>query len=426
MKRILGLNIILKIVALSISFLYVPKVLIYLGAKHYGVWMTILSILSWINILDIGIGNGLRNQLVIYLENKKENIAQELVSTAYTLITVISMLLFGILVIFLYFIDLQKLLNVDIPNLKKVFIYSLFFVNLNFILSLCKPIYFALQKSFIVNLIDISLQLINFLGIILFLYFNLSENLLYVCLLYGMSSVISNLYFTYKLFSENKLLFPKLQFFRKKRIRELGTLGIRFFILQIAAIVIYSTDSIIITKLFGAEEVTPYNIVLKIFGIITVFHSVLVSTLWSKVTKEFVKGNSEYIRKLLKKLHFLTLILIPILFLFVKIFPYISKIWLSQDLNYQEDLVLYVAIYTLLNVWCNNYTLIMNGSGKINFQMLLSIFNMIINIPLSLYFAKNLELGVKGVILATIVCRLLSAILYPINNKNELKKGMIQ
>ena len=37
-----------------------------------------------------------------------------------------------------------------------------------------------------------------------------------------------------------------------------------------------------------------------------------------------------------------------------------------------------------------------------------------INIPLSIYLAKNLDLGSKGVILATIICCILSIIFYPI------------
>ena len=46
-------------------------------------------------------------------------------------------------------------------------------------------------------------------------------------------------------------------------------IGLDFFIIQIASIILFSTDNFIITQLFGPEQVTPYNIALKYFTIIT-------------------------------------------------------------------------------------------------------------------------------------------------------------
>ena len=46
--------------------------------------------------------------------------------------------------------------------------------------------------------------------------------------------------------------------------------------------------------------------------------------------------------------------------------------------------------------------------------MLISLISIIINIPLSIFFAEELSFGVSGVILATTVSILISAILSPI------------
>lgn len=46
-----------------IYFVLVPLTLGYLNAYEYGIWLTLSSILSWINSFDIGLGNGLRNKL---------------------------------------------------------------------------------------------------------------------------------------------------------------------------------------------------------------------------------------------------------------------------------------------------------------------------------------------------------------------------
>ena len=44
-----------KPIAMVLSYVYVRFSLSYLGIEKYGVWSTILTIISWINYFDIGI-----------------------------------------------------------------------------------------------------------------------------------------------------------------------------------------------------------------------------------------------------------------------------------------------------------------------------------------------------------------------------------
>ena len=69
-KQIIGIteksgfiNMLIKPANILISFIYTPILLTFLGDERYGIWATILSIITWINFFDVGIGNGLRNLL---------------------------------------------------------------------------------------------------------------------------------------------------------------------------------------------------------------------------------------------------------------------------------------------------------------------------------------------------------------------------
>ena len=44
-----------------VYLLLVPLTLGYLNAYEYGIWLTLNSLLTWIDSFDIGLGNGLRN-----------------------------------------------------------------------------------------------------------------------------------------------------------------------------------------------------------------------------------------------------------------------------------------------------------------------------------------------------------------------------
>lgn len=48
------------------QLLLVPLTLACLSNYEYGVWMTISTMLVWIESMDIGLGNGMRNMLATY------------------------------------------------------------------------------------------------------------------------------------------------------------------------------------------------------------------------------------------------------------------------------------------------------------------------------------------------------------------------
>ena len=79
----------LKGVGIMISFLLVPLTLNYLNASEYGVWLTLSSLMTWINHFDIGLGNGLRNKLTKALTLKDFNLGKIYVSTTFAILSVI-------------------------------------------------------------------------------------------------------------------------------------------------------------------------------------------------------------------------------------------------------------------------------------------------------------------------------------------------
>ena len=72
-----------------IIYLMVPLTLFTLGQYKNGVWLTISSILVWIDSLDIGLGNGLRNQLAIHMVDNNTKRARETVSSAFFMLVLI-------------------------------------------------------------------------------------------------------------------------------------------------------------------------------------------------------------------------------------------------------------------------------------------------------------------------------------------------
>ena len=76
---------ILKAIALLTSLIIVPITINYLDDEVYGIWLTISSMLFWINTFDIGLGNGMRNYLTKAVSTKNFEMGRVYVSTTFIL-----------------------------------------------------------------------------------------------------------------------------------------------------------------------------------------------------------------------------------------------------------------------------------------------------------------------------------------------------
>lgn len=75
-KKNILLSFFLKGISVVVSFLMVPITLNYLNVERYGIWLTLSSIIGWFYILDIGLGNGLRNKFTETLAKGNRELAR--------------------------------------------------------------------------------------------------------------------------------------------------------------------------------------------------------------------------------------------------------------------------------------------------------------------------------------------------------------
>uniref|UniRef100_A0A7V0Z6R2 Polysaccharide biosynthesis protein n=1 Tax=candidate division WOR-3 bacterium TaxID=2052148 RepID=A0A7V0Z6R2_UNCW3 len=405
-----------KVLAIVLSYLLVPLTINYLNIEQYGIWMTLLSTLSWVGFFDIGLGHGLRNKLAEAVSMNDIRLAKTYVSTAFAAVTLIGLIFFLILILILPFASWNKIFNTNsISNaelLKVIFIVGFSFL-LNFVLSLSNSLYYAYQEASLPSLRNILQNLIALI-VIYFLIHYTSGSLFYLGICYGLSMVFSNLSLIYFFFKNHLEVKPSIKYVDITRLSEIASLGIKFFIIQIAALVIFATDNMIITQVLGPAEVTPYNVVFKLFSIITLAHGIMLAPLWSAYIDAYAKGDIQWIKNTLKKLNLLMIPIIIAVFILIIFARDIINIWVGPNIKYPNLLVVFMGVYTVISTWNNIYAYFINGIGKVELQMYSAIVAGAINIPLSIWFAKSLEMGISGVILGTIVSLSLFAILGPI------------
>lgn len=414
--------------SIIISLMLVPLTIHYVSPAQYGIWITLSSIIGWFGFFDIGFGNGLRNKFAESIAQGEDEKARIYVSTTYAILAIIVSLVLTIFLCVNPFLNWSKILNapsIMAGELSTLALIVFVFFCLQFVLQLITTVLTADQQPAKASLFNFYGSLFSIL-VIFILTKTTSGNLIYLGTVLGFTPIavliVSSIWFysrKYKKFA------PSLKYVKFSYARDLMTLGIKFFLLQIAGIVLYQTSNIIIAQLFGASEVTPYNIAYKYFGIIPMIMGIILSPFWSAYTEAWVKKDTIWIKKSLKKLKLVWASLSILTLIMLLSSNLVYRMWVGDEIVIPFTISLALAIYVIILAWTNIYSLFLNGAGKIKLQLYVSLLGMLINIPMAIYLGK--KLGIAGIILSTIILCLINMVIEPIQTHkliNQKAKGI--
>lgn len=407
------------------TFLLVPLTINFLDTENYGIWLTLSSFIAWFSFFDIGLGNGLRNKFAEAKAKGDLTLAKAYVSSAYFTIGSLCILLIILFFGLNFFIDWTRVFNANAAMQKELsilmpIVFSFFCLQL--VVKLITTIYTADQHHSMQGKVTFYSNAISLLAIWFMIHFAKSSLLLFgtifsvlpVLLLVGLNVVaFSNRYKEYS---------PSLNLWKKIYLKDIFGLGMKFFVIQMSGIILFTTDNIIITQLFGPKEVVPFNIAFKYISISNMVLSMILAPYWSTITEAYTKGDFDWIKKSMNNLFKISLASIFIVLLMVVVSPFVYKMWIGNDVTIPLPLTIYMAVFFSLSIFYSPYTYFINGTGKVKLQMYSITLTAIINVPLCVFLAKNLELGVSGVIIATILCLLPHAILCPIQYSKIINK----
>jgi O-antigen/teichoic acid export membrane protein len=255
-----------------------------------------------------------------------------------------------------------------------------------------------------------------------------NDALLMLVLFYCSSLILSNILVTIFFFAKNRALIPQRHFFSKDKIIDILSLGGNFFIIQIAVLLIFTTDNFLILQLLGPKEVTVYNVVFKLFSTFNIVFGILISPIWSAFTEAYEKKDFVWIKSTLRRLKLVfVIILLGLIFMFF-IYQDIINFWLPRNERIYPpfSLIVSLALFVAISVWNNIYSYFLNGVGEVIMQRKTAIIGAIVNIPLAIILVKYLDLGLTGIVYSMCACLFIFSIVGPIEtfrfiNKNNVK-----
>ncbi len=419
-----------KVIGMLIGFWMVPLTLNYLNPTKYGIWLTLSAVISWLALLDIGLGNGLRNKFAEALAKGDTHLAKIYVSTTYAIVGIIVIVVYVVFIIFHSIINWKALLNTP-PELAGE-VRTLALVLFTFFLfrlftGLITSILTANQKLASVGFIDLIINALS-LVVIIILPFLVSNSLLWVGTGIGFVTMavpaMASIYFFSTSF---KRYAPSLKFVDFKFFQELKNLSLDFFILSVSTIIIYFSQNLIISRLLGPAEVTTFNIAYKYFFYVVVIHTLVLNPMLPATTEAYFKADFDWIKRTLRRLIYLWIFLVILVLGMVFSSEFVYKLWIGNTIKVPFSISLAMGCHIILFTWYATFAYIINGIGKIKLQLYLMIIISLLVIPLSIILVKTLHLGVEGVIFAGFICTVPGSIIIPIQlNKilNNKARGL--
>jgi O-antigen/teichoic acid export membrane protein len=400
-----------------IGFVRIPLIISFVSVTEYGIWLTLSSIIAWFSFFDIGLTSGLKTKLAEALAKKDYNLARVYISTTYATISIIVGSVFLLFIFIFPFLSWASILNVPKEMSSQTGAFVFVFVSLftvQFVVGIISTVLTADQKPALGSAIGGVASVIYLLLLFILKIFS-KGSLLYLTLACNGTTAIVFIIASFYFYSRRyKHISPNIKSIDFKHFRSLASLGAKFFFLKVGGIIMFTTDNMIITQLFTPADVAPYSISLKFMSIPMMFFSLITQPLWTAYTDAYTVRDIEWIKKTINRLVVIWGFMILAVGILLAASPKLYDIWLRGEVQIPILLSAFMGVYTILLAWNQIYVFFLNGVGKIKLQLYMNFITIILNIPLSIYFARDLKIGPAGVMLATIVCIFIGSIWAPI------------
>ncbi|GAB3708059.1 O-antigen export protein [Spirosoma flavus] len=397
------LGVLVKGGGLLISLLLVPLTIDYLSKDKYGTWLTISSVVTMITLFDIGIGNGLRNKLAEAVSRQDNVLARTYVSTAYLIFGAMQLTFICLFLLVFRYVPWQRVLNSTIDNeeLQTVVLLTAVAIAIKLVLDILSYVLFAIQESGRAGLLNLTFSVLTLIGTYALTKLT-NGNLTYLALVTTLSPIIVLLISSLVLYQTRLRVYrPALRLAHPKYARSLLSLGYKFFMIQIAVIVLFYTDNLIISQLFGPAEVTVYNVAFRYFNAVTTLFSIIITPYWSAFTEASVKKDTDWMKRTYSYLQKIWLLFFVGVIGMIIISEFVYSVWIGDRVTVPFSVSLVLGIGVIITCWNNTTVAVINGLGKVKLQLFCSIIAALINVPMAVYFGQTLNFGSAGVVLAT-------------------------
>ena len=398
-----------KVLTSLISLVSLPLCVHYFGPERFGVWVTIVSTAAWISIFEFGLTDTITNIVSAAHATGDRDTAARHVTNALAITFAFAVLVFSLGALFWSHLDWMRILNVHdlsaTAEIRSTIAIACSLVLFTPVCTIGIKILSGYQQTHIANLVTVLGAVASFLALMCGIELHLSMSWLFF-LSTGLVTLSGLATLAWTLFVAKPWLRPRLHHISPLVTRALLAGGLPFFTIRVAAVVVFSTDNILVSHYLGAAQVTPYSIAMRLTTYAQLIPSFLFPSLWAAYAEANARGDIHWIRATYRRTMNSCLALMGSALLFLIVFGRpIVRIWAGADAVPTESLLIAMALWTLISGATGIQSCLLGAVNRNRLQAGASVAAALLNVVLSIFFLKHF--GSIGAVEGTLVSYLL-------------------
>jgi len=208
------------------------------------------------------------------------------------------------------------------------------------------------------------------------------------------------------LFRRKPWLRPRLALLNWTTARDLLGSGSGFFLIQIAGVVVFRSDNLVVSHYLGAAQVTPYNVTWRMVMLTAVLQSLVFPALWPAYAEAYARADYTWMRQAFRFVMRATVALnLACGVVFVSFGKTLIRLWAGQAAVPSTALLAALALWAMISGLMTVESCLLAAVDHTRAQGVLSIVAAALNLGLSIVLVHRI--GAVGAIAGTILSYLL-------------------
>jgi O-antigen/teichoic acid export membrane protein len=393
----------------------VPLTLDLLGPVRFGLWMTIASVVALMSVTDLGIANGVLNSVARAYGQGDRRLARQYVASGFVSLSGAALALSFLLVVLYPIVPWASLYNVAHDPLAAseagpatAVLVGTFLVGLP--LSLIGAVRAAYQESFVQSAFAALGNVLTIVLLVIAVALRASLTILVLATASG-PLIAGALNLVVLLRLQRPWLLPQWADVTTSALRSVLGVGLGFMVLQMAYLIGFSTDFLVVAHIVGPSAATDYAIVHRLFSIPSALAAIALVPLWPAYREAISRQDLYWVRRTLRRSIRLTcLAIMPLSVILIILGPSIVELWTGAGARPPIGLYIAMGLFTIAYAIANAYGMVLNGAQAMRYLLATWSAMALLNLVTSIYLASRI--GVAGVALGSAIA-VVAALIIP-------------
>lgn len=370
-----GAAAVAKVATFAASAITVPLAIHALGTERFGLWLALQALVNTFVFADLGVGSALKNAVASANASGDPGRLRAVMGSGYLVVGALAIFCGAVILLVAFLTDTDVASVLGLPpalhgeaGVAAAILFALFCLSLP--LNLTAQIQAGLQSGYVTQLWQSVAALCTPVVVAMVMW--RSPHVPALALAVAGTPMVFMALNTYTYFTRGGRDTRLLPFrFERPCARGLLHNGLLFLTLSLAGAAAFTSDNIVLSRMFGPGAVAPYAVTYQMCAVIGLLPGIAFGGLWPAYADAVARGDLAWIHSTLRRVVKLTLLVtVPAAVVLVMWGPSVARWWTAGRVEPTRLLLIGMVIWIVLMSVGGVVATFLNGAGVVRFQVL--------------------------------------------------------